>query len=111
VEHDILRLSYFYHADCAFLLGDHPRAIDLYEKAAGRFATDPSVMHALVQLVNCYHALGDRPRAAAAHRRALARLQQLPESAFESPAALMSREAWERWLSRDPVGVALGGET
>lgn len=106
VERDVLRYSYLYHADCEYLLGDYARAIELYELAAQRYPADASTMHALIQLVNAHHALGDLERARAAHRRALARLEQLPAAAFEPPAALLDRSAWERWLMNDPLGVA-----
>jgi hypothetical protein len=77
----------------------------MYDRAARRYSDHVCAVHALVQIINCYDALGDAERAQVAHRNALKRLAQLPEGAFDDPQALMTREAWDRWLRNRPVGT------
>jgi tetratricopeptide (TPR) repeat protein len=103
-EHDQFRRARLYRADCAYYLGQYAQAVDLYDQVTRQYSTHHSSMYALVQIVNCYRAIGDAERTDAAHRRALARLQQLPDTAFGGPDALMDRAAWERWLEFMPVG-------
>lgn len=100
---DMIRRAALYQADCAFDLGRYEQAIQLYDYAARQYSAHACSMYALIQIVNSYSAVGDAERAAAAHQRALARLRQLPESAFAAPDSLMDRAAWERWLEQTPV--------
>jgi tetratricopeptide (TPR) repeat protein len=107
LERDVLRSAYLARADCAFHLGRFDRAkfelaADLYDQAARRYSDQSVSLTALVQMVNCFHALEDRERASAAQLRAQARLEQLPDSAFDAPDAILDRQAWARWLRNAP---------
>jgi tetratricopeptide (TPR) repeat protein len=102
VQKDYLRGAHLARAGCAYDLELHDKAIELYDLAARKYADHVSSLMALVQIVNCYEAMGDSSRARAAHARALLRLQQLPDSAFQEPGAMMNRRAWEDWLRNVP---------
>ena len=65
-------------------------------------------MHALVRIINCFDRLGDLRRAEVAHRNALLRLSRLPDEAFDDPAAIMDRAAWEEWLRHRPMPLTQG---
>ncbi|MGI9013578.1 MAG: tetratricopeptide repeat protein [Phycisphaerales bacterium] len=107
LQQDALRNAYLYQADAAFDLGEYSRAIELYDRAAQRYASHSSSVIALIQIVNAYMAMGDRPRAETAHARALLRLQQLPEGALEGDAALLNVAAWQRWMEQLPPGEVM----
>lgn len=109
LERDALRLSHLYRADCLFDLGRYRESIDFYEIAERRYADHAISMVALIQIVNAWHELGDADRAATAERRAEIRLAQLPDAAFLSGEAILSREAWERWLRHRPPGPRMAG--
>jgi tetratricopeptide (TPR) repeat protein len=105
LQRDMLRYAFLSEPDTAFELGRFEQAIDLYEQAVRRYGDQYASLSALIQIVNCCSRLGDEPRASAAHERALARLRQLPETAFDAPEALMDRQAWEQWLANQPLGA------
>lgn len=94
-----------YRADGAYALGDYGQAIDLYDQVAGRWPRDVVSLEALVQIVNCYANLGDDERKRHAHQRALARLNELPDGAFNDPDVLLDREKFQEWLKNMPVGA------
>jgi tetratricopeptide (TPR) repeat protein len=103
LQRDFERNAWMYRADAAFELGRYELAVDLYDKAARRYAEHAASMHALVQIINCYELTGDARRAEVAHRNAVKRLAQLPDDVLDDPENLMDREAWERWLRRRPA--------
>lgn len=106
-QQDQLRNALLYRGDCEYELGNLPRAIELYDQAARRYADHPASLIALIQIVNAYVKLGDEARAATAHNRALLRLQQMPDRAFTGPDAVLGAEAWEAWLRSLPPGIAM----
>lgn len=101
-----LRLAHLYVADCAYELDDYQRAIELYDRAAQRYADHPSSVTALIQIVNAYMRLGDRARALAAHNRVLHKLEQMPESVLAGDEAVLDEAAWRSWLELVPPGGA-----
>ncbi|MHC5113497.1 MAG: tetratricopeptide repeat protein [Planctomycetota bacterium] len=102
-----LRNAMFYRADCAFALGQFELAAQFYDQVARRYSDHHSSMHALVQIINAYEKLGRPKDAEIAHHNAMTRLRQLPDDAFEDPAALMDRSAWEQWLRNRPLGASV----
>lgn len=123
IDRALLRNATLYRGDCAFdlagltedvpdglleeMFGEPVRtsiewyelAVAYYDTAAQRYADDPVSLTAMVQIVNAYMAMGKEREARTAHERARARLAELPESAFETGATAMTREAWESWLA------------
>ncbi|MEM1211541.1 MAG: tetratricopeptide repeat protein [Planctomycetota bacterium] len=95
------RNSYFYEADAMYTLGGvQPleTAIELYSRAASRWAAHPSALIAQVQIVNAYCRLEQYESAAAAHRKAMYLLRRIPEEAFDDQTMPMSRDLMEEWL-------------
>ncbi|MEM6392332.1 MAG: tetratricopeptide repeat protein [Planctomycetota bacterium] len=95
------RNSYFYEADAMYTLGGvQPleTAIELYSRAASRWASHPSALIAQVQIVNAYCRLEQYESAAAAHRKAMYLLRRIPEEAFDDQTMPMSRDLMEEWL-------------
>ena len=107
LQRDYLRMTYLAIGDCAYDLGEYPRAIELYDQAARRYPEHAASLIALIQIVNAYTQLGDHERARTAHHRAQVRLQQIPPEAFRTPEALMDETAWRQWLDALPPGVAV----
>ncbi|MFK7961442.1 MAG: tetratricopeptide repeat protein [Phycisphaerales bacterium] len=103
-ERAMLRGAHVGRARAAYDLGRWDLAARLYDRVARRFASEHIAMQALVQVVNCYERLGDPDRAEVAHRNALVRLARMPDAAFDDPASLMDRGAWEQWLRDRPAG-------
>lgn len=93
-----LRNTYFYRADSAFDLEDYDTAIRLYDAAAQRYASDPSSLVAMAQIVASYLALGDLKAAQTAQERARNRFLELPEDAFDDASLPAGRSFWEQWL-------------
>ncbi len=111
-----LRNSYFYRADCAYDLGRYEGdlgAIKLYQQAVAHYEKDPSVLVALIQIVNSYCEMGQYDKARAANEQAKWHLKRIPDQAFDDPNLPMSREHWKRWLDwRDQLDMranAAGG--
>lgn len=96
-----LRNAYFYRADCAYDLGRYQGpdgAIALYEQTVKRYENDPSVLVALVQIVNCWCELGNYDEARSVNNRAKWFLKRIPDEQLDDPDLPMSREHWQRWL-------------
>lgn len=99
IEQLRLRSSDFYQAHAAFDRRDFKAAIDLYDRAARRWASEPCSLIALVQIVNARCELGQFDEARIANRHARDQLQSMPDQAFaDDPAMPMSRKQWEDWL-------------
>jgi tetratricopeptide (TPR) repeat protein len=92
------RNSAFYLADTAFDLGEYDRAIELYDQARQRHASDPASLIAMVQIVNAYVAQGKWSEAITANERARQQAAALPDTAWNDPTLPIGREHWERWL-------------
>lgn len=106
MEREALRTASLGRADIAFALGRYDEAVRLYERVVRLFGDEPVALGAYVRIVTAYERLGDHARADAAHRHAMERLAAMPDHLFRDPAALMTREAWEEWLRRRPIGLA-----
>ncbi|MDG2031666.1 MAG: tetratricopeptide repeat protein [Phycisphaerales bacterium] len=109
LEQDRLRDAAIGQADCAFDLGNHQEAIDLYEQIERRYRKEATSLGALVRLVQIWDQLGNSQMADKAHRQAELRLAQLPESAFTFPESSFDRESWRIWIERRPMrGMRVG---
>lgn len=93
-----LRNAYFYLGDCAFDLGQYDESIEYYNMARAKYARDPAVLVAMIQVINAYIELGDLASARTANERAKAYYQTLPDEVWDDPSLPMSRREWERWL-------------
>ena len=98
VEQQLLRNTYFYRADCAYLLENWSEARSLYDEAAKRWDKHPASLIARVQIVNTYAAQGMIREARIANDQAREQLKQIPEDAFDDPTLPMSRQHWRQWL-------------
>jgi tetratricopeptide (TPR) repeat protein len=98
IEEEYLRTSYMDRANCYFALGEFSTAIKLYDAAATRFGQDATAVQAYIQIVNAYHALKQPAQATAAAERARWVLKRIPEAAFTSGPAPLSRQYYEELL-------------
>lgn len=109
LEQDRLRDASIGQADCAFELGHHQEAIELYEQIERRYRKQATSLGALVRLVQIWDHLGNAQMADKAHRQAELRLAQLPESAFRFPESSFDRDSWRIWIERRPLrGMRVG---
>lgn len=93
-----LRNAYFYAGDCAYDLGDYPRAIGAYDAAALEYADDPASLVAMVQIVGCYVAQSQWSQARTANERARRQFARFPDEVWSNPDLPMQKRHWERWL-------------
>ncbi len=98
VQRSYLRNAYFYKADCAFDLQQYDRAIEFYDTAAQRFAEEPVSLVAMAQIVSAFIEQGRFVEARKANERARLRLNEFPDSSFDSSDLPFTRKHWERWL-------------
>jgi len=107
-----LRNAFFYLGDCAFDLGEYPRAIAYYSASRNRYPRDPAVLVAMIQIVNAYVEMGDFRSARTANERARDFYASLPDEVWDDPDLPMGRRDWERWLessARLYAGMGTGG--
>ncbi|MCO6438001.1 MAG: tetratricopeptide repeat protein [Phycisphaerae bacterium] len=94
-----LRHAYLYEADCHFETRDYPKALKLYEDAAGLYADRVSALAAYVQIINCHVFLGHRGEARAALARAMVLTETMPEEAFTSSISPETRADWKNYFT------------
>lgn len=109
MQRDFSRNAAMARADCAYDLGDFELALTRYDEVARRYHDHYASMHAMVQIVNCYMNASDRSRARIAHDKAMRQLEQLPDTAFDDPRAILDRGAWEEWLRNMPIAKVAAG--
>jgi tetratricopeptide (TPR) repeat protein len=94
VERMYLKNSYVYRADCAFDVGKHAEAAELYGRVAWRWQNDTVALSAYVQIVRSYLAAGDPEAARSALARARWILRKLPDAQFGQPPDMRDRAYW-----------------
>lgn len=94
-----LRHARLYEADCYFDSQDYPKALALYEEAAGLYRDSQSGLAAYMQIVNCHVFLGKPDEARAALARAMVLLERMPSQAFETSLSPQTREDWKRYFA------------
>jgi len=115
VDRNYLKLSHFYRAYTVYDLAmaspqPDPRvyaeALDLYDRAAWLYQTDPMAMAAYIQMINCQLRLGHHDRARMTLQRARWTLRGIPAERFAAYAPYESAGFWEEylsWLERTPT--------
>ena len=93
------RLSYTYRADCAFDLGEHERAVDLYEDVVRAYQNDPVALSAYVQIISCYESLGRADDIRPALQRALWLADKMAPEKFETQLIRNKPEDWHKLLA------------
>lgn len=108
VERVQLEASCLLAADCLFDLGDFPRAIEAYEKAAWRYQATPTALMAAMQIAQCHERTGRPSEARAALRRAAWLVRTLPADAFTGRPGMPPRDFWVDMVDRlDRMGTQL----
>lgn len=98
-----LKTSYVYRADCAFDTGRYSEAAESYGRVAWRWQNDPVSLAAYVQIVRSDMAVGDMAAARSALARARWILRRIPDSRFNQPPDLRSRNYWTQlfdWVEK-----------
>ncbi len=115
-----LKLSHFYRGDVVYDLSRLPgqpdlrgfaEALELYDRAAWLYQSDPMAMTAYVQMIHCHLSLGSTDKARMTLQRARWTLKSIPEDRFVAYSPSETRTFWEEyltWLERTPT---LGVET
>ena len=98
LEQRMFRDAYFERAHNLFALGKYDRAIEAYTNAANRYAEDPSVLLAYIQMANCYDRLGKPLDARGVAIQAMLIHKNMTEKAFTRDKTLMTRDEWRTWL-------------
>lgn len=94
----LLRNCFFAEGECLYRMGQFQQAIDAYSAAANRYQQRPEVLDAYVRIANCYRSLGRAAEARNTLEQARLAMDRIPEEAFWSPAASLSRSEWIDWL-------------
>ncbi len=121
LEQTFVKLSHFYRADNVYDLsrvgdpGDmapFAEAIELYERAAWLYQSDPIAMTAYVQMVNCHLQMGQADKAWMTLQRARWILKGIPDEHFRRFAPAEDRTFWETyltWLEKAPTFALAAG--
>ena len=97
-----LKLSYTFQADCAFDLGEHERALGLYQEVARVFEDDPVALAAYVQIINSYESLGRVEEIKPALERAHWLIGKIDPHELESQLIHNSADEWHKlfaWIA------------
>ncbi len=98
LEQRMFRDACFERAHNLFALEKYDRAIEAYTNAANRYAEDPSVLLAYIQMANCYDRLGKPLDARGVAIQAMLIHKNMTEKAFTRDKTLMTRDEWRTWL-------------
>ena len=98
LEQRMVRDAYFERAHNLYALEKVDRAIEAYTNAANRYADDPNVLLAYIQMANCYDRLGKPIDARGVAIQAMLIHKNMPEKAFTPDKTLMTRDEWRTWL-------------
>ena len=98
LEQRMIRDACFERAHNLYALEKYDRAIEAYTNAANRYAEDPGVLLAYIQMANCYDRLGKPIDARGVAIQAMLIQKNMPEKAFTRDKTLMSRDEWRTWL-------------
>jgi tetratricopeptide (TPR) repeat protein len=98
LEQRMVRDACFERAHNFFALEKYDRAIEAYTNAANRYAEDPTVLLAYIQMANCYDRLGKPIDARGVAIQAMLIHKNMPERAFTPDKTLMTRDEWRTWL-------------
>jgi tetratricopeptide (TPR) repeat protein len=93
-----LRDCYFEIAHTYYALSEYDRAIVAYGSAANKFADDPQVLLAYMQMSNCYGRLGRLQEAQSMLEQAKVVFSQMPDDVFQRETTNMTRKEWRDWL-------------
>jgi len=98
LEQRMFRDACFERAHNLYALEKYERAIEAYTNAANRYAEDPSVLLAYIQMANCYDRLGKPLDARGVAIQAMLIHKNMSEKAFARDKTLMTRDEWRTWL-------------
>jgi tetratricopeptide (TPR) repeat protein len=94
----MVRDACFERAHNLYALEKYDRAIEAYTNAANRYADDPSVLLAYIQMANCYDRLGKPIDARGVAIQAMLIHKNMPDKIFSRDKTLMTRDEWRTWL-------------
>jgi tetratricopeptide (TPR) repeat protein len=97
-EQRMVREAYFERGHNLYALEKYARAIEAYTNAANRYADDPGVLLAYIQMANCYDRLGKSIDARGVAIQAMLIHKNMSERAFTRDKTLMTRDEWRTWL-------------
>ena len=98
LEQRMFRDACFERAHNLYALGKYERAIEAYTNAANRYAEDPSVLLAYIQMANCYDRMGKPLDARGVAIQAMLIHKNMSEKAFTRDKTLLTRDEWRTWL-------------
>jgi tetratricopeptide (TPR) repeat protein len=94
----MLRDAYFERGHNLYSLERYERAIEAYTNASNRYAEDPCVLLAYLQIANCYDRLHRAIDARGISIQAMLIHKNMPEAAFAQDKTALSRDEWKAWL-------------
>jgi tetratricopeptide (TPR) repeat protein len=97
-EQRMVRDACFERGHNLYALEKYDRAIEAYTNAANRYAEDPGVLLAYIQMANCYDRVGKPIDARGVAIQAMLIHKNMPEKAFTRDKTLMTRDEWRSWL-------------
>jgi pentatricopeptide repeat protein len=110
-----VKLSHFYRGDAVYDLAFltqiedtqyFARAVEMYDRAAWLYQTDPMALSAYTQMINCYLRMGQTEEARKTLNRAMWALRNISDEQFSRYSPLEGREFWRNyldWLARTPT--------
>jgi tetratricopeptide (TPR) repeat protein len=98
LEQRMVRDAYFERAHNLYALEKYDRAVEAYTIAANRYAEDPTVLLAYIQMASCFDRMGKPIDARGVAIQAMLIHKNMSERAFSRDKTLMTRDEWRSWL-------------
>jgi TolA-binding protein len=98
LEERMLRDCHFEAAHTLYALGHYREAITHYSSAANRYAQDPRVLLAYLQMANCNERLGRPAETRSLVEQAKVLLDGMPAETFDPQLTALAKDDWKAWI-------------
>jgi tetratricopeptide (TPR) repeat protein len=98
LEERMLRDCHFEAAHTLYALGNYREAITHYSSAANRYAQDPRVLLAYLQMASCNERLGRPAETRSLVEQAKVLLDGMPADSFEPQLTALAKDDWRAWV-------------
>ncbi|HUG90980.1 MAG TPA: tetratricopeptide repeat protein [Planctomycetaceae bacterium] len=98
LEERMFRDCHFEGAHALYALANHHEAITHYGSAANRYAQDPRVLLAYLQMAHCNERLGRPAETRSLVEQAKVLLEGMPADSFQPQLTSLTKDEWKAWV-------------